>query len=43
MRKYLTPDQIRLREDLAGARDRIVVLLNLALGESLVLQQRFVS
>jgi hypothetical protein len=35
VRKYLTPDQIRLREDLAGARDRIIVLLNLAVGESL--------
>ncbi|MEU2518863.1 XRE family transcriptional regulator [Streptomyces pseudogriseolus] len=39
MRKYLTPDQIRLREDLAGARDRIVVLLNLAVGESLSTEQ----
>lgn len=35
VRKYLTPDQVRLREDLAGARDRIIVLLNLAVGESL--------
>ncbi|MFI2636596.1 hypothetical protein ACH5A2_40515 [Streptomyces collinus] len=39
MRKYLTPDQIRLREDLAGARDRIIVLLNLAVGESLGMEQ----